>query len=100
MEGGTDLTSEDVEIARLQMEAERKAVPAATQVKEKLGTLRFHLRGASIEQGHWVQFAEIVSSRCCETCGAPGELRRGGWLRTLCDQHQKEFASQAGKAPL
>jgi hypothetical protein len=42
----------------------------ATQVKEKFGGLRFYYNG--------------------EECGKPGELRTGGWMRTLCDEHEAE----------
>jgi hypothetical protein len=62
----------------------------ATQVKEKYGTLRFYYNGGDDYVDGVVSMAESMSERTCEVCGAPGELREGGWLRTLCDQHVKE----------
>lgn len=57
-----------------------------TQIKEKFGGLRVYtnfipspeLRGA-------ISVAEITSYTVCEFCGAPGEERPGGWVKTLCD---------------
>ena len=62
----------------------------ATQVKEKYGTLRFYYNGGDDYIDGVVSMAETISAKTCETCGAPGELREGGWLRTLCDEHAKE----------
>ena len=57
------------------------------QVKEKFGGLSFYI-GAG-EQPIWdrIQQAERESYATCEECGAPGALREGGWLKTLCDEH-------------
>lgn len=67
-------------------------VPVAVQVKEKYGTLRFYVTGAS--KRHWaaIEFAELLSGRICEQCGTMQgvKLRKSGWLRTLCDQHAAE----------
>ncbi|MBE0548147.1 MAG: hypothetical protein IH627_10945 [Rubrivivax sp.] len=93
--GGRVVTAEDVEKARLAMVAAGKAVPVATQVKEKFGTLRFYLRNASEEQFHYVHMAEVMSSRVCEICGAPGTRRDTGWMRTLCDLHEAEQLARA-----
>ncbi len=62
----------------------------ATQVKEKYGTLRFYYTGGDEYLDGVVSMAETISAKTCETCGAPGELREGGWLKTLCDEHAKE----------
>ena len=62
----------------------------ATQVKEKYGTLRFYYNGGDDYVDGVVSMAESMSERTCETCGAPGKLRQGGWYRTLCDEHAKE----------
>ncbi|MFC5749049.1 hypothetical protein [Actinomadura rugatobispora] len=80
-----------------------------TQVKEKYGTLRVYLvsgllRGPYLETGTlpseeeskrmaWqdrqasrlVHAAEERSGTICEACGAPGEPRKGAWIKTLCD---------------
>jgi hypothetical protein len=62
----------------------------ATQVKEKYGTLRFYYAGGDDMIDGMVSMAEAMSERTCETCGAPGKLRTGGWLKTLCDHHAEE----------
>lgn len=61
------------------------------QIKEKFGTLRFYAGdNTTDEMGERIGEAESESAITCEECGAPGELRQGGWLKTLCDQHWKE----------
>jgi hypothetical protein len=60
----------------------------ATQVKEKFGDLRFYYRGGDDLIDAVVRMAESMSSRTCEECGAPGTHSSGGWIRTLCEQHQ------------
>ncbi len=62
----------------------------ATQVKEKYGTLRFYYYGGDDYIDGVVAMAEYLSGVTCETCGAPGKTRDGGWVRTLCDEHAKE----------
>ena len=62
----------------------------ATQVKEKYGTLRFYYVGGDDYIDGVVAMAEAMSAVTCETCGAPGKLRGGSWLKTLCDEHAKE----------
>lgn len=57
----------------------------ASQVKEKFGSLRVYLTASTEEMEDCILEAEEESARTCEDCGAPGELRSGGWLRTLCD---------------
>jgi len=59
----------------------------ATQVKEKYGTLRFYYTGGDDYVDGVVSMAESISAKTCEVCGAPGKLREGGWLKTLCDIH-------------
>lgn len=57
------------------------------QIKEKFGGLRFYVGAASDEMHDLITQAELKSFRTCEQCGAPGELRTGGWVKTLCDRH-------------
>ncbi len=57
------------------------------QVKEKFGTLRFYYSGGDAYIDGLVAMAESMSEVTCEECGAPGRVRRGGWLRCLCDTH-------------
>ena len=60
------------------------------QVKEKFGGLRFYVGGASHAIYKRIEAAYDEASKTCEKCGAPGMLREGGWLKTLCDEHDKE----------
>ena len=63
---------------------------ALTQIKEKFGGLRIYLGG--METGLFedvndiVENAETESYTICEKCGKPGEPRKGGWIKTLCDE--------------
>lgn len=57
----------------------------AEQVKEKFGTLRFYYRGGDDIVHGIVQMAEAQSAKTCERCGQPGKIRRGGWLKALCE---------------
>ena len=59
-------------------------------MKEKYGTLRFYYDGGDDYIAGIVHMAENMSARTCETCGAPGKIRRGGWIRTLCDEHAEK----------
>lgn len=75
--------------AQLQRETDQEGMPQviATQVKEKFGTLRFHTREANERQSAMIALATELSSRICNQCGAPGQLRTSGWCATLCDAH-------------
>lgn len=55
------------------------------QVKEKFGELRFYIDEGTDSMFDRIEKATTESLRTCEDCGAPGEIRGGGWLRTLCD---------------
>ena len=41
--------------------------------------------------------AERDSYKICETCGEPGNIRGGSWMKTTCDSCQKKF--DEGKRP-
>jgi hypothetical protein len=60
------------------------------QIKEKFGGLRFYYRGGNDIIAGMVAMAESFAEHTCETCGAPGTRRSGGWIRTLCDKHEEE----------
>ncbi len=83
------ISAVDVERARLEMARTRDEIPQAVQVKEKFGTLRFYVDGGNERSWTLIELAEGMSERTCEVCGAPGTIRRGGWIRTLCDEHHK-----------
>lgn len=87
---GKPITAEEVEEKRLAMEEAEKEVPVASQVKEKFGGLRFYVDGATEKHYNYITFAESMSYRTCEECGAPGKTYTDGWHVTLCDHHAKE----------
>jgi hypothetical protein len=60
------------------------------QIKEKFGGLRFYYSGGDDEISGMVRMAEAWADIACEECGAAGKRRSGGWIRTLCDQHEAE----------
>ena len=68
------------------------------QVKEKFGSLRYYY-GTTLSYNEVgvkimdsiVLAAETRSSRTCEVCGKYGQLRETHpYIRTLCDEHEKE----------
>lgn len=61
------------------------------QVKEKFGSLRFYYQGGDECIEGMVRIAEAISEITCEECGSPGIVRRGGWVRTLCNKHENEY---------
>ena len=63
----------------------------ASQVKEKFGTLRFYTDGGDDVTRGMVHMAESMSAVTCEQCGNKGKMREGGWIRTLCDEHAKDY---------
>ncbi len=60
------------------------------QIKEKFGGLRFYYQGGDETIQGMVRMAESWADRTCEECGKPGERRGGGWVQTLCDEHEAE----------
>jgi hypothetical protein len=69
-----------------------EACPQVTvaQIKEKFGGLRFYYDGGDDTIDGMVRMAESWAGQTCEECGVPGERRSGGWIKTLCDQHEAE----------
>lgn len=65
----------------------RKVSVKFVQIKEKFGGLRMYFDGGDDYIAGAVNLAESVSYRTCEVTGKPGRLcKRGGWLRTLCEE--------------
>ena len=62
-------------------------LPTVLQIKEKFGLLRVYIDGGVEGVDTIIARAEERSAVTCEDCGKPGRLRRKGWLRTLCDEH-------------
>lgn len=59
------------------------------QIKEKFGGLRYYValpQGSDWEAAQRaISEAEGLSLSTCEDCGAPGEQKGPGWIRTVCD---------------
>lgn len=60
------------------------------QIKEKFGDLRFYYEGGDLYIRGLVSMAEEWAGNTCEECGKPGKTREGGWIKTLCDEHEAE----------
>lgn len=89
-------TDWDIERAETIMATPHEIIPAVQwisveQIKEKFGGLRFYYSGGDDEISGMVRMAEIWAGHTCETCGNLGKQRSGGWIRTLCDQHEAEY---------
>ena len=60
------------------------------QVKEKFGGLRFYINDTPDEVNDVIRKYESLSYKTCEICGEKGEIRKGGWWKTLCEKHHME----------
>jgi hypothetical protein len=68
-----------------------KGIPqvVAKQVKEKFGKLCFYYSGGDDYIKSLVDFAEYLSGKICEDCGAMNEnvgYTTNGWIRIVCSQ--------------
>jgi hypothetical protein len=91
--GTKTVTQEAIDEAKVKLDEETLKVPVAVQVKEKFGGLRFYVQAATDTHYKYITFAESMSYRTCEECGAPGKTYTDGWHTTLCDIH----AAMAGR---
>jgi hypothetical protein len=91
--GTKTVTQEALDEAKTKLDEETLKVPVAVQVKEKFGGLRFYVQAATDKHYQYISFAESMSYRTCEVCGAPGKTYTDGWHTTLCDIH----AAMSGK---
>ena len=66
------------------------------QIKEKFGGLRFYYDGGDDRISGMETMAEIWAGQTCETCGNKGERRSGGWIRTLCNEHEAKYQVSKG----
>jgi len=76
-----------------QVKAGKMPPVVVTQVKEKIGTLRFYFRGGNDETRRLKELARQKSERTCEACGRSVELRAlevGLVLCSACDPEQKD----------
>lgn len=73
-------------------EYEKAKTICAVQVKEKFGGLRFYVHGGSAKHHTMISFAESLSYRICEDCGAMKDTITYsiGWIRTLCPKHARK----------
>ena len=85
--GTKTVTQEAIDEAKARLDEETLKVPVAVQVKEKYGGLRFYVQAATDKHHQYINFAESMSYRTCEECGAPGKTYTDGWHMTLCDIH-------------
>lgn len=69
----------------MQIPEEEREDYYVVQIKEKFGGLRWYMNDETKEMTEHIQKAEDMSYKVCETCGKPGEPRKGGWIKTLCD---------------
>ena len=81
------VTQENIDESKAKMEEETAKVSVAVQVKEKFGGLRFYVNRATDKHWNFISFAESMSYRTCEECGAVGKTYTDGWHKTLCDIH-------------
>jgi hypothetical protein len=76
----------------LQRQTDQHSAPQVViyEVKEKYGGLRVNTRGGAPVHDALTDFAELLSERMCEACGAPGiELTDSwGWVSTRCQAHR------------
>ena len=71
------------------LEPQSAAWPEATQVKEKFGTLRFHLRARTEAAAALIREAFEASARTCEECGMPCAPVDDNAASALCKHHAK-----------
>lgn len=71
---------------------QKTRLPKISQIKEKFGGLRvyYDTDEDSVYISDYVDFAESMSTRTCEVCGAPGSVRGSRWLKAVCDHHHEE----------
>jgi len=60
------------------------------QIKEKFGTLRIYTDYYNEKINSYIEFAEALSERTCEICGAPGKINKNGWLKVRCNKHKEQ----------
>ena len=83
----------DTLCAEIQFYIDQNQAPqvVATQVKEKLGTLRFYTLGSGDERTRGMaQMACAISAHTCEVCGSLAKRCEMRGIQTLCDVHRIE----------
>jgi hypothetical protein len=84
-----NFSDEQLQLARTELAEAMAKVPVAVQVKEKFGGLRFYVHGGTDKHHALISFAEELSYKICEDCGAMQDTKTytQGWNRTLCPTH-------------
>jgi hypothetical protein len=68
-----------------------------SQVKQKLGSLRFYVSHCNAAIDAEIDGARLESLRTCENCGRAGSLRnKEGWLASLCEECQRASVNGSG----
>lgn len=84
---GTLIDADMIAAQQAKVDEALAQIPVAAQVKEKFGGLRFYADGGTPAHQATINFAEAMSERTCEVCGARGMLYPIGWVRALCPDH-------------
>jgi hypothetical protein len=72
-----------------------------TQIKEKFGQLRVYTSFYAEEIEDLIDKYSEKSAHICEVCGDVGELKiEGGWYKTVCDKHHKEWINNGNARSL
>lgn len=85
------------------LEPQSNAWPEATQVKQKMGALRFYLDNSTEAMAALIRKAEEDSTKNCEICGNSVSTMRRFGVKALCNKHEQENlleASIARKTPV
>lgn len=78
----------DVSCAEIERHAHEAGLDVvAVQVKEKFGSLRFHIHGGDDYIRGLIGMADSLSQSVCEECGQPGITPNNGWMKGLCSVH-------------
>ena len=92
MEHQGEKFADPIPIAEERLAKAIDGLPIIVDIKEKFGSLRFYVNHADDKVENYIRFAEGMSHRVCEECGAPGKQTNGGWIKTLCKEHARERA--------
>jgi len=88
--------SEQLEAMILAMPRKQQHTLYCDGIKEKFGSIRMATSIYNDAIAEIVDRAYQESVVTCEFCGAAGELRSGGWIRTLCDGCDLENSKSNG----
>ncbi len=91
-----DLSTKLEEMIR-KLPKETRQYCCASQVKEKLGTLRFYMTSSTDEMENAIEEAENLSAKTCEDCGKPGEVKTiCGWYYCRCPECFEKLEEEYG----